>query len=198
MQLLFVLRILVNFPGGVWAFLALLYSYADIELFSLFFLSVYDFCHISAADLSSPFSRSRLFAVVEGFPCSACSGKPLCAANVIFTGGLFLGLSVGPLLIDNVLLQATTSQITFGIGCFMTALSATARFLLEETKNFVFLRGMLDDPLLISSESHSTHKLSLSLILRRASTGVRCIFTSKSAKIPGIVFCASLLTMQVI
>ena len=33
-QLLFALRILVNLPGGFWAFLALLYSYADIELFS--------------------------------------------------------------------------------------------------------------------------------------------------------------------
>jgi hypothetical protein len=136
--------------------------------------------------------------LVEGVPCSACSGEHLNAVNLIFTGGLFLGLSVGPFLIDNVLLQATTSQITFGIGSFMAALSAVALFLLQETKSFVFLRGMSDEPLLISSASHSTpHKLSLSLILSRAGAGVRCIFTSKSAKAPGIVFCASLLTMQV-
>lgn len=135
--------------------------------------------------------------MVEGVSCSACSGEHLNAVNLIFTGGLFLGLSVGPLLIDNVLLQAATLQIAFGIGTFMAALSALALFLLQETKSFVFLRGMSDEPLLISSASLSSHKLSLSLILSRAGAGVRCIFTSKSAKAPGIVFCASLLTMQV-
>jgi hypothetical protein len=112
---------------------------------------------------------------------------------------LFLGLSVGPLLIDNVLLQATSLEISFGIGCAMVALSAASLFCLEETKSFLILNGQLSAPLLTPTDADSPHsKLSLSEIFRRIFAGVRCIFTSKRSRDPGIVFCASLLTLQVI
>jgi hypothetical protein len=122
---------------------------------------------------------------------------PFFMVNMISTGGLFLGLALGPFLIDDVLLQATSFQVTFAIGCTMAALSAAALFCLQETKSFVFLQDQLQEPLVTLSENQSPPKLSLAVILNRAGAGVRCIFTSKSARAPGIVFCASLLATQV-
>ncbi len=117
--------------------------------------------------------------------------------DIILVAGLFMGLALGPLLIDNLLLQATSSlQVTFAIGCSMVALSVAALFCLQETKAFVFLQDRADEPLLVPSESHAYPKLSLAVILNRAGTGVRCIFTSKLSRAPGMVFCASLLAMQ--
>ena len=108
-----------------------------------------------------------------------------------------MGLALGPLLIDNVLLQATSLQITFAIGCTMAALSAAALFCMQETKSFVFLQDQSQEPLLNPSENRPIPELSLAVILNRVGTGVRSIFTSKLSRAPGIVFCASLLAMQV-
>jgi hypothetical protein len=134
--------------------------------------------------------------VVEGNYCFTRIFLSHSSASLL-TGGLFLGLAVGPVLIDNVLLQATTFEISFGIGCAMAVLSTVALFCLEETKSFVFLAGQMDEPLLIPTSSSQT-KLSLTEILDRVFAGIRCIFTSKHSRDPGIVFCASLLTLQVI
>jgi hypothetical protein len=108
-----------------------------------------------------------------------------------------MGLAVGPLLIDDVLVQATTLEISFAIGCAMAAFSAAALLFLEETKSFVFSIEQLDQPLLMSTGSPHP-KMSVKNILNRASAGIRCIFTSKQSRDPGIVFCASLFTLQVV
>jgi hypothetical protein len=119
---------------------------------------------------------------------------------MISSGGLFLGLALGPLLIDNLLLKGTTLHITFGIGCAMAVLSTAVLFCLQETKSFVFLQDQdqSDQLLLPEPQRKSDPKLSITVILRRVSAGIRCIFTSKCARAPGIVFFASLLTMQVV
>jgi hypothetical protein len=80
----------------------------------------------------------------------------------------------------------------------MAASSVAALFCLQETKTFVFLKEQSDEPLLISTDTRSQPTMSLNVVLKRAFAGIRCIFLSKSTRAPGIVFFASLLTMQVI
>ena len=129
-----------------------------------------------------------------------CCVSLLHAAHSRSSGGLFLGLAVGPLLLDNVLLKATSLQVTFGIGCAMSVISTAVLFCLQETKSFVFLQQDSDRLPLIKSEhrdGNSVPKLSLAVIMKRVSVGMRCIFTSPIARAPGIVFFACLLTMQV-
>lgn len=64
-----------------------------------------------------------------------------------------MGLVVGPLLIDDLLFQATALEISVAIGCAMTALSAAALLFLEETKSFVISTEQLDQQHLMSSGS---------------------------------------------
>jgi hypothetical protein len=109
-----------------------------------------------------------------------------------------LGLAAGPLLIDNLLLRATTLEISFEIGCAMTALSFAALLCLQETKSFVFAKEQSDEPLLMSTEYSPPPAISLTVIFKRALAGIRCIFSTKQTRAPGIVFFASLLTLQAI
>jgi hypothetical protein len=100
-------------------------------------------------------------------------------------------------LVDNLLLEAASSQVAFGACCTLTALSAATLFCLQETNSFMTLQRLSEEPLLILSQSDSHSKLSLSIILHRFGAGIRCIFASKKSRFPGIVFAASLLTLQV-